>query len=341
MFKKISAPTLVLILSAAIIVVMIISVPFAGAVYAYSENDTVYLGGTPLGIEAISEYFIVSEIVNVTTKDGCFSPALQSGIVKGDILVLLNGKRIENIVQFNAEIQNSENEVTLTVRRGDVLTDFVVVPAYDIAQNQKKIGLMLKNEIAGIGTLTFITKENRYGALGHMIVDSFGYGGIYSYGNVYDCNIGGFHRAEGNTPGELRGKIDYSTKTGTIDKNIFCGIYGEMNSYAHELKEIEIGLRDTVKSGKAQIYTTIDGVTPRFYEIEIIKAVKQNSPSDKGMVIRIVDKDLKNTTGGILQGMSGSPIIQDGKLIGAVTHVFTADSTKGYGIYIDWMLPNA
>lgn len=340
MIKRLSAPMWAIVLSVAICL-MFLAVPFANSAYAYSENDTVYLGGTPLGIEAVSENFIVTEIVNVTTTEGCFSPALQSGILKGDILELLNGKRIKDIPQFNAEIQNADEDVTITVRRGDILTDFKVKPAYDIAQNMKKVGLMLKNEIAGIGTLTFISKDNRYGALGHMILDSFGYGGIYSNGYVYNCTIGGFHRAEGNTPGGLRGKIDYTAKIGTIDKNVFCGIYGEINTNSQALTEIEVGLRDTVKSGKAQIYTTIEGDMPKFYDIEIIKAVKQNSPSDKGMVIRIVDKELKNTTGGILQGMSGSPIIQNGKLIGAVTHVFTADSTKGYGIYIDWMLPNA
>lgn len=332
---------LILTLAVAITGTLFIGGENFSAAYAANEDNKVFLGGIPIGINAKSEQLIVSEIFNVTTKDGSYSPALQSGILKGDIIMGVNAKKISDISEFNDIVNKAESEVILTVKRGENLFDVIVNPAFDIAQNAKKIGLLVKNEINGIGTLTFMNKNNYYGALGHMIMDGFGNGGIYSSGTVYKCSVTGFQRATENEAGELRGRIDYSASVGTINKNIFCGIYGEINENALNLPEIELGRRDTVKSGKAQIYTTINGELPQFYDIEIIKAIKQKEPSDKGLVIRVTDKELKKTTGGILQGMSGSPIIQNGKLVGAVTHVFTTDSTKGYGIYIDWMLPNA
>lgn len=317
-----------------------LAVTMGGTVFA-EQAETVYLGGTPIGISAKSDELIVSEIINVTTSEGSYSPAYQSGIVKGDIIAMVNNVRVTDINTFNEAIQSADNEVVITVRRQNTLTDIIVKPAFDLAQNSKKIGLLLKNEIAGIGTLTFVTKNNRYGALGHLITDSFGYGEIYTGGNIYDCTVTGFNPASEDAPGELRGSIDYNKVAGTINKNIFCGIFGYSDLTTENLHEINLGRREEVVNGKAQILTTIDGKEPKLYDIEIIKAVKQTQPADKSMVIRITDKELKKTTGGILQGMSGSPIIQKGKLIGAVTHVFTSDSTKGYGIYVDWMLPNA
>lgn len=317
-----------------------LTVTMGGTVFA-EQGETVYLGGTPIGISAKSDELIVSEIINVTSTEGSYSPAYQSGIVKGDIIAMVNNVRVTDINTFNEVIQSSDNGVVITVRRQNIMTDIIVKPAFDLAHNSKKIGLLLKNEIAGIGTLTFVTKNNRYGALGHMITDSFGYGEIYTNGNIYDCTVTGFNPASEDAAGELRGSIDYNNEAGTIDNNIFSGIFGNSDLSTENMREIQLGRREEVVNGKAQILTTINGKEPKLYDIEIIKAVKQSQPADKSMVIRITDKELKRTTGGILQGMSGSPIIQKGKLVGAVTHVFTSDSTKGYGIYVDWMLPNA
>jgi stage IV sporulation protein B len=282
----------------------------------------------------------VTELINVTTAEGSFSPALKAGIQKGDIIAAVNGERVNDIVKLNEIIENAQEPVIFTVIRDVQSLALAVEPEFDLAQNAKKIGLMLKNNIAGIGTLTFVREDGSYGALGHQISDSFGHGDIYEKGLLYFCSINGYNRPSGEKAGELRGSIDLEHPAiGTIDRNKFNGIYGKYNdssSYSENAK-IPLGSRTEVTPGKAYIRTTIDGGAPKNYEISIIKAVKQDSPAEKGMVIRVTDKELLEKTGGILQGMSGSPIIQNGKLVGAVTHVFTNDPTTGYGIYSDFM----
>ena len=303
---------------------------------AYDSTETVYLGGFPVGIAAYSDNFIVSEIINVTTAEGSFSPALKGGLSKGDIILFLNGEKISDITRFN-EIVASSDKVVVTVRRGETVADFTIIPAFDLAQNQKKLGMQIKNMLNGIGTMTFICKNGRYASLGHLISDEFGNSAIYNKGNIFSCNIVGYGVADEQGPGALRGNVDFADKIGDIDVNSFKGLYGRYSQSVEGLQEIEVCKASLVKPGKAYIYTTISGSTPKYYEIDIVRTFSQEVPSEKSMVIRVVDKALKQSTGGILQGMSGSPIIQDGKLVGAVTHVFNSDSEKGYGIYAEWM----
>ncbi|MGN1042732.1 MAG: SpoIVB peptidase S55 domain-containing protein [Christensenellales bacterium] len=304
------------------------------------ENlQTVYLGGMPIGIRAVTQYFVVTEIVNVTSKDGSFSPAMQAGIKKGDLIVAVNGKSISDLNMFNDEVQTSD-KVIVSLKRGANIEEIEVVPAFDVAQNSKKIGMLIKNDITGMGTLTMITKDKRFGALGHIVSDEYGYGDIYSGGSIYDCTVTGYNKPRENVPGELRSNVDFSAKIGEFSINNSTGIYGNISYDTSELTEIAIADKDSVVPGKAHILSTISGNTPELYEIEIIKAVKQDNVADKSMVIRVTDKRLKDTTGGILQGMSGSPIIQNDKLVGAVTHVFINDPGKGYGIYAQWMMKN-
>ena len=141
--------------------------------------------------------------------------------------------------------------------------------------------------------------------------------------------------------GELKGYFERKEQIGAIDKNNDYGIFGYINDFNYKKYPlIEVGSKEDVTSGKAYIYTSIKGSVPKRYEIEIIKNINQSSPNQKGLVIRVTDKELLGTTGGIVQGMSGSPIVQNSKLVGAVTHVFINDPTRGYGIYIDWMINN-
>ena len=303
-------------------------------------NNTVYLGGTPIGIISESNGLIVSEIVNITNKNGSFSPALHAGFKKGDIIISINDEKTSDINKLNDVIQNSKGTLNITVLRNNEHIKLYVEPVVDNIHNIKKIGLILKNNIAGIGTLTYVRKDYRYGALGHAIVDSYGNSFLYNKGKIFLCDISGYNRATKDIPGELLGKINMNYPSiGTLDKNKFCGIFGKFtNIECLPKKTIQLGNKSSVTPGKAFIYTSISSNAPELYEIEIIKASKQNQCEEKGMVIRVTDKKLLNTTGGILQGMSGSPIIQNNKLIGAVTHVFTNDTTTGYGIYIDWMI---
>lgn len=313
---------------------------FAYAEREQNQNQTVYLGGNPIGIIANSQGLVVSEITNITGETGSFSPALNAGFKQGDLIVAVNGERVFNIERLNELIQNSSTPLNFTVIREGQAIILKIQPIHDIVHNSKRIGLILKNNIAGIGTLTFIKEDGRYGALGHRITDAYGNDSIYNNGKIFTCAITGYKRATQQLPGELLGKIDLNNPSiGSLEKNLFCGIFGTIeNDNYYKNNKIKVGTKDSIVPGKAFIYTTINEESPKQYEIEIIKAEKQEKPSEKSMVIRITDKRLLSSTGGILQGMSGSPIIQNDKLIGAVTHVFTNDSKIGYGIYIDWMI---
>ncbi len=306
------------------------------------NNDLVFLGGTPIGIVSKGQGLVISELVTVTTKDGNFSPALKAGLEKGDIIMSVDGKEMTDIVQLNETIADSVKELTFTIKRGNDLININIEPVYDIVQNSKKVGLMVKNDLAGIGTLTYITQDYNFGALGHMITDEFGHGDIYQNGKLYECQLTGYIPGKEGRAGELQGKMVLRDgSVGVINKNLFCGLFGTFDSgKLPNLSLVRLGNRNEVKSGHGYIYTSIDASGPQMYEIEIIKAQNQATPAEKSMVIRVTDNRLKEKTGGILQGMSGSPIIQNNKLVGAVTHVFISDPTKGYGIYIDWMLKN-
>lgn len=309
---------------------------------AYASNSEVYLGGTPIGIVAKGNSLVVTQLVNVVTESGAYSPALQAGIMRGDIVTKADGQIANDILQLNNIVANSNGAISLEVQRNGIKMDFSVKPVFDLTQNAMKIGMQVKGDLSGIGTLTYITKDNNYGALGHRITDEFEYSEIYQSGKLFNCTIEGFIKGEQGKAGELRGKIIYSTTSlGTINKNCLTGLFGTISEEEKTGRPTcLIGNRSGVKSGKAQIYTTIDTGTPSYYDIEIVKAQKQDSISDKGLIIRVTDKVLLEKTGGILQGMSGSPIIQNGELIGAVTHVFISDPTMGYGVYIDWMVNN-
>ena len=201
----------------------------------------------------------------------------------------------------------------------------------------------MKDNITGVGTLTFVNKNtNEYGALGHAIVDDVG-GNIVpvSNGNVYSCNLIGINKGQKNNPGQLRCVFVQNGKTkGSIASNSKFGIKGVMTNTSGLVDEnltAKIGGRFSVTPGKATIVSDISGIKEE-YEIEIIKANYQKKANDKSIVFRVTDKRLLNLTGGIVQGMSGSPIMQNGKIVGAVTHVFLSDPTKGYGVYCDFML---
>ncbi|MFA5449847.1 MAG: SpoIVB peptidase [Clostridia bacterium] len=309
-----------------------------------SLAGSVYLGGTPIGVISESKGVTVLQICDVITKNGSQRPAEKAGIKKGDFITKIDNFDINSPSDITSALEKSPESVKILAIRNNEPMEFVVYPADDIVTKSKKLGLQVKNEIAGVGTLTYVRADTkRFGGLGHQISDAESTNrDLYKTGKIFPCNIIGVVKGEEGKAGELRGTFRRSDKPqGTLDKNNFCGIFGVANKELYsERPMIALGKKDTVVPGKAYVYTTIDGNKPEKYEIEIVKASPQTVISDKSMVISITDKRLLEKTGGIVQGMSGSPIVQNGKLIGAITHVFINDPTKGYGIYIDWMLVN-
>ena len=305
-----------------------------------TEGEEVYLGGIPLGFAIKTQGLLVvgtGSVQNQNTKE-------ESKIKPGDFVLKINDQDLatsDDVPKILANLLENQ-PAKLMVLRDNKILEITVNPVRDTATGNLKLGLWVKNDASGIGTLTFIkADDNHFGALGHAITD-YETGAVIpvASGNIYKCSQVGINRAEKNNPGELRCVfLQGINKKGSIEKNTPFGVYGdvtELESLADFNRTAEIGSRLTIKTGKAHILSSVSGVLEE-YEIEIIKTVFQPENDDKSFVFRVTDKRLLDLTGGIVQGMSGSPIIQNGKLVGATTHVFVSDPTKGYGIYADWM----
>ena len=206
---------------------------------------------------------------------------------------------------------------------------------------KNKIGLWVRDSTAGIGTVTFIDPVTGiYGALGHPITD-VDTGDIIkiSKGNIVSSSIVNVKRGEKGNPGELKGVfINDDINLGSVEQNTKFGIFGKYSLENIYTEKLKIALKDEIQEGPAQIISTVDNGEPKLYDVVIEKLLQQDNPSSKSMIIKVVDEDLLKKTGGIVQGMSGSPIIQNNKIVGAVTHVLVNKPDTGYGIYIEWML---
>lgn len=308
-------------------------------------NEKVYLGGYPLGITLDGDGVRViglNEFVDIDGKVVC--PALDSGIRINDIIIELDGKPITSSAQLAQIARDNVDGDKLTVKytRQGKVTESVIYPKKEFTSQQYKLGLWTRDGSSGVGTLTYIRQNLQFGSLGHPIYDTDGKIVDVKQGGVYLCNINGVVKGQKGKAGELKGSFDFADKVGSIYINNKFGVFGNFSRLPdyQPMELIDVASIEQVKVGKAYVYCTLDGTTRDFYEIEIVKAVNQQTMDDKGMVIRVTDSRLLEKTGGIVQGMSGSPIVQNGKLVGAVTHVFVNDPTRGYGIYAQWMLQN-
>ncbi len=306
-------------------------------------DDQVYAGGNCLGFVLKSRGAVVVGGNFVLTEAGAVNPFADSGLKVGDVITYIDNNAINSISDISLYLKNFDGgAVNLTIERNGTVTDVKVTPALDTQTNTYKLGLWLKDDASGVGTLTFVNDTTgRYGSLGHAITNNANQVFDVADGNIYEANVIGVRKGERGRPGELLGLFNQTNPQGSIDSNNNYGVYGnvsEDNNLTNNKRTIQLGGRLTAKPGKAHILTTIDGYNIEKFDIEIIKTNFQNSAEEKSMVLRVTDPRLIEKTGGIVQGMSGSPIIQDGKLIGAVTHVFVNDPTKGFGLYIDWMI---
>ncbi len=295
-----------------------------------SDNEDYYVGGVPIGISMLTDGMVV------------VSNESSSSLKEGDIITQIDGEQIESLQQAEELVGQAVEEAEVQYLRKNKKLKTLVRLKSD-ADNNKKLGLWVKDDITGIGTLTFVNKKSHeYGALGHPIIEANG-GNIVpiTSGKVYDCSLIGITKGKKNAPGELKCIFLSSSKEkGTIENNDKFGINGVITDTSGLIDEnltAKMGGRLGIKLGNAKIVSSISGIREE-YDIEIIKANNQKSANDKSLVFRVTDKRLLALTGGIVQGMSGSPIMQNGKIIGAVTHVFLNDPTKGYGVYSDWLV---
>ncbi len=293
--------------------------------------------GEAIGVKLYAEGVLVVGMSDVTDEDGrIHEPGKDAGLMVGDRILAVNGKLVKDIDDFAEKINEAEGKASLEVARENRKFETEITPVYSGEANCYKIGLWVRDSTAGIGTLTFYNPEDKtFGALGHGICDSDTKElMVVREGSVNACKIRNVIKGKKGLAGELSG--DFSgLEIGNITQNTGSGIRG-IAKEIHGDDAILAASRFEVKKGNAKILCDIDGNGPFGYNIEITKVSHRGD--GKNMVIKVTDERLIKKTGGIVQGMSGSPIIQNGKLIGAVTHVFVNDPTKGYGIFIENML---
>lgn len=301
--------------------------------------------GNPIGIYVETEGILVLGSGRITGEDGLNYEPVNNKLKSGDYILAVNGKNLSRKNELIEEIQKSNGkDITLLVRRNKEKITVRVTPVRT-SSGSYKIGAWIRDNTQGIGTLTFVTADGQFGALGHGITDiDTGVLMDIKAGSIYRAEIMSIIKGKEGEPGELIGMIRQSNhhKIGAITNNTMQGIFGTIGKeYQNSLgqKPLSIGLKQEVTKGKAKILCTVDDTVEEF-DIEIESIDISNSNQSKGIVLRITDERLLTMTGGIVQGMSGSPIIQNDKIIGAVTHVFIQDSTKGYGTFIENMVNN-
>ncbi len=302
-------------------------------------------GGVPIGVSIYTDGVLVVGLGSV--KEGqTVCPAADGGIRAGDVILAVNGEQITDSRHLS-RLCAGGGQLSLTVRRNNETKNCLIDPLYDEEAEAYLAGMWVRDSTSGIGTLSYWDMDSgRFGALGHPITDT-DTGSIISVksGSVIKSNIIGINAGSSGTPGEMIGSFSTKgEKWGEIDKNCEYGIYGSsVNMPVNPLfpNGLPVGWWDEVHTGPAEILCTVSKEGTALYECEIVKLFPREESGSKGIVLRVTSQELISITGGIVQGMSGSPIIQDGKLIGAVTHVLVNDPTKGYGIYIENMLEAA
>lgn len=307
------------------------------------EPKSVYAGGMPIGIYVKTKGVLIVGTGEVDTRaDGLVKPA-ENRVKKGDYIVSINGQQIEEKEDLVEKINDygEKKEILGIIRNGSYM-EVSLEPAMS-ATGKYMLGIWVRDDLAGVGTLTYYDASGNYGALGHAVSDGET-GTVMSLerGSIYHANIIGIKKGASGKPGELSGVIEYRelARLGTIEKNTPIGIYGSLNGNLNLLqtgKNYEVTYKQDIHTGTAYVLSSLNGEL-QSYEINIESMDYSNTEENKGILFRVTDPKLLELTGGIVQGMSGSPIIQNDRIIGAVTHVFINDPTRGYGIFIENMI---
>ncbi|WP_295085507.1 SpoIVB peptidase [Ruminococcus sp.] len=320
-------------------------IPVKNVEVRHAEAPVFVVGGRPFGIKLLMEGVMVTGLGDVEDKNGKYScPAEKAGIRAGDVIRLADGEALTSNDRLQQLISASDGRtVELSVERDGKVFIAELQPVQSRKSSDWKGGMWVRDSIAGIGTMSFFErKTGRFVGLGHPICDS-DTGEIVPVhsGEAVSVEITNIRRGARGIPGELRGIFSNEESFGVLERNKASGIYGVLSAetlseLTADYKELPMAYSQEVRTGNAEIYSTISGSVPEKYTVEIEK-VDYSNGSNRNMVIRITDKRLLNTSGGIVQGMSGSPIVQDGKLVGAITHVLVSDPARGYGIFAEKM----
>ena len=300
---------------------------------AYAVENLIPVGQV-VGLELRNDRVSVAAF-----DDALGAGAKKAGLQIGDEILDIDGKTVDDAADIRQALTHSDGQVKLRVLRKDKEHQLSITPSITAAG--PRLGVYLRQGITGIGTVTWYDpRSGRFGTLGHGVNQSEGDLAELTQGIVYEANVVSVKRGECGEPGQLRGGVDVDRPIGTLDKNTPQGVFGQVQK-GWTGQTLETMPRTQVKTGAATIRSTVNGSGPQEYSVEIVKIYPGNRQEGRNMLLKITDPELLSATGGIVQGMSGSPIIQDGKLVGAVTHVLVNDPTTGYGIFIENMLDAA
>ena len=301
----------------------------------------------PVTVGAVQTLIPVGKVVGLELRSNCVtvaafdesSNAPNAGVKVGDRLLSVDGQSIHSPQDVGQALQQSKGSVQLLLQRGEELKTIRVSPT--ITPDGPKLGIYLRQGVTGIGTVTYYNPENKtFGILGHGVNDTGGKLLQLTEGNVYEARVASVRKGRCGEPGQLMGALKSQDPIGEIRRNTVQGVFGTCK-IPFTAQALPVGSSDTVKTGSATILSTISGESAQEYSVEILKIYPASRQNGRNLLIRVTDPQLLETTGGIVQGMSGSPIIQNGKLVGAVTHVLVNDPTTGYGIFIENMLDAA
>ena len=306
-----------------------------------SARPVLWVGGIPFGVRFFTEGILIVGYCDVQSGGGHHNPARAAGLAPGDCIYKINEETPHTTGELCEMLQGCKGEITVGYRRDGVEKSTTLLPLACDEDGRMRIGLFVRDSGAGIGTVTFVTeKGNTFAGLGHGICD--GESGALiplSRGSVMGVTIGDITRGAIGAPGELKGHFS-AGKIGSLLGNTACGVYGVLAELPTlPAGKCEIAYRSEVCEGAATVWCTLDDNVCRSYSVEISQ-IHRGATGNKCFTVKVTDKALLEKTGGIVQGMSGSPILQNGRLIGAVTHVLIGDPTTGYGIFIENMLAN-
>lgn len=318
------------------------TIPVKSSTVTVSKRQYVVPSGDIFGVKIFTDGILIVGMDDVPTADGIFNPAKRAGLKNGDVILAVNGTTAQNVSQLSAAVQAGSESITLTVQRNEKVWQTELTLAVSSNDGKPKAGLWVRDSTAGVGTLTFYCKENGiFGGLGHAICD-IDTGSVmpFGHGEAVKTQISGCYKGSAGITGELCGVFQAET-LGTLYSNGETGVYGVLNVCDENAVELPVATKNEVKTGYAQILATVDDAGPQYYDAKIIKVYPNSDENGKNMIVEVTDRALIEKTGGIVQGMSGSPIIQNGMLVGAVTHVFVNNALQGYGIFAETMLKDA
>ncbi len=315
------------------------TIPVKSSTVTVSKRQYVVPSGDIFGVKIFTDGVLVVGMDDVFTANGAVNPAKDAGLEIGDAVLSVDGKTVETTDALSEALHCGNESVTLKVRRGSETFETVMSLARSENDGSLKAGLWVRDSTAGVGTMTFYNPQTGiFGGLGHAICDlDTGMVMPLKSGVAVETVISGCYKGSAGVTGELCGVFQEQT-LGDLFINSDAGVYGRLADFDASAVSLPVAAKNEVKTGYAQIISTVDDTGPHYYDVQIVKVYPNSDENGKNMILEVTDEALISKTGGIIQGMSGSPIIQNGMLVGAVTHVFVNNALQGYGIFAETML---